>query len=182
MPALLYVPKDESIGKDPSIVQKTENFDLPIKILRSGNIKADIRFPVVHTSGHAFHPISFMPMQMNGEKTLGYDIRTFRLFFLHDHQETGTDRRTSSKELGLCWEHVTIAVTCENQEMADKRLPVYLSLPLFHHSVMIEPMLTAVDLRPYIDGYRSSDGSPVIKRVSVGGESVPEPGSVIIPG
>ena len=38
---------------------------------------------------------------------------------------------------------------------------------------MIEPMLTAVDLWPYIDGYRSSDGSPVIKRVSVGGESGP---------
>jgi protein gp37 len=58
--------------------------------------------------------------------------------------------------------------------MADKRLPVYLSLPLFHHSVMIEPMLTAVDLQPYIKGYRSSDGSPVIKHVSVGGESGPE--------
>ena len=37
----------------------------------------------------------------------------------------------------------------------------------------VEPLLTAVDLWPYIDGYRSSDGSPVIKRVSVGGESGP---------
>ena len=25
---------------------------------------------MVHTSGHAFHPISFMPMQMNGEELL----------------------------------------------------------------------------------------------------------------
>ena len=74
---------------------------------------------------------------------------------------------------GYGWEHVTIAVTCENQEMADKRLPVYLSLPLFHHSVMIEPMLTAVNLQPYIEEYRLSDGNPVIKHVSVGGESGP---------
>ena len=71
------------------------------------------------------------------------------------------------------WEHVIIAVTCEDQEMADKRLPIYLSLPLFHHSVMIEPMLTAVDLHPFIEGFRASDGSPVIKHVSVGGESGP---------
>ena len=36
---------------------------------------------------------------------------------------------------------------------------------------LIEPMLSAVDLRPYIEKYRSEDGTPVIKHVSVGGES-----------
>ena len=38
---------------------------------------------------------------------------------------------------------------------------------------MIEPMLTAVDLQPYIEDYRAMDGSPIIKHVSVGGESGP---------
>ena len=74
---------------------------------------------------------------------------------------------------GKDFSHVTIAVTCENQDMIDKRLPVYLSLPLFHHSVMVEPMLSSVNLLPYIDNYRSSDGSPIIKHVSAGGESGP---------
>ncbi len=50
---------------------------------------------------------------------------------------------------GEGWEHVTIAVTCENQAMADRRLPIYLELPLCHKSIMIEPMLTPVNLRPY---------------------------------
>ena len=36
---------------------------------------------------------------------------------------------------------------------------------------MIEPMLSAVNLRPYIEGYKSPDGTPVIRHVSVGGES-----------
>ena len=27
--------RDESIGKDPSVVHKTENFDLPVRIPRS---------------------------------------------------------------------------------------------------------------------------------------------------
>ena len=35
---------------------------------------------------------------------------------------------------GKGWEYVIIAVTCENQEMADKRLPIYLSLPLYHQT------------------------------------------------
>ena len=51
------------------------------------------------------------------------------------------------------WKHVSIAVTCENQAMIDKRLPIYLSLPIFHHSVMMEPMLSAIDLQPYIEKY-----------------------------
>ena len=38
---------------------------------------------------------------------------------------------------------------------------------------MIEPMLSPVDLYPYIRDYRSADGKPVIEHVSVGGESGP---------
>lgn len=36
---------------------------------------------------------------------------------------------------------------------------------------MVEPMLSAVDLNPFIKRYRTEDGSPVIRHVSVGGES-----------
>ena len=67
------------------------------------------------------------------------------------------------------WDHVTIAVTCENQWAADKRLPIYLALPLRHHSVMIEPMLSAVNLRRYFHDYTG-----IIESVSVGGESGPD--------
>ncbi|MBR5337055.1 MAG: DUF5131 family protein [Lachnospiraceae bacterium] len=72
---------------------------------------------------------------------------------------------------GKGWEHVIIAVTCENQEMVEKRLPIYLSIPLFHHSIMVEPMLTPVNIKEFIDEYRESDGSPIIKHVTVVGES-----------
>ena len=51
--------------------------------------------------------------------------------------------------------------------MADKRLPIYLSLPLMHHSVMIEPMLGSVNLRPYYSKYRKEDGTPLIENVSL---------------
>lgn len=65
------------------------------------------------------------------------------------------------------WNYVTIAVTCENQWAVDKRLPGYLELPLPHHSVMVEPMLSKVNLRPYLE-------TGIIEAVSAGGESGPE--------
>ena len=72
------------------------------------------------------------------------------------------------------WEHVTIAVTCENQWAADKRLPIYLSIPMRHYSVMIEPMLSYVNLKDYFSKYTSEKNRPLIESVSVGGESGPE--------
>ena len=63
------------------------------------------------------------------------------------------------------WSHVEIAVTCENQEMLDKRMPVYLDVPMIRRSVMIEPMLESINLMAYIDQINS---------VSVGGESGPD--------
>jgi hypothetical protein len=60
------------------------------------------------------------------------------------------------------WNHVTIAVTCENQRMADKRLPIYLSLPVKHHAVMIEPMLSSVNFKPYFSSFRDKDGRCII--------------------
>ena len=53
--------------------------------------------------------------------------------------------------------------------MAERRLPLYLPLPLRHHSIMIEPMLSAVNLRPFFSAHPR-----VIENVSVGGESGPD--------
>ena len=61
----------------------------------------------------------------------------------------------------------------ENRKMADHRLPIYLSLPLPHYAVMIEPMLSKVNLRSYFTAFRSEDGKCLIQNVSVGGESGP---------
>ena len=82
-------------------------------------------------------------------------------------------KETLPPDWGTGWDHVTIAVTCENQKMADHRLPIYLSLPLRHYAVMIEPMLSKVNLRSYFTAFRSEDGKCLIQNVSCGGESGP---------
>ena len=167
--------RDESIGKDPSIVQKTDNFDLPVRILRSGKNKGRYKVPLgsyITTcfSSDFFHPDA--DAWRDDAWQMMYERRDCTFFMITKRPERIADCLPSG--WGSDWSHISIAVTCENSEMADKRLPIYLSLPLFHHSVMIEPMLSAVDLRPYIDKYRAADGTPLIKHVSVGGESGPE--------
>ncbi len=166
--------RDESIGKDPSVVQKTDSFDLPARILKSGPNKGRYKIP----GGSLFYTCfssDFFHKDADGWRDEAWDIIRERsdctFFMITKRPERIADHLPAN--WGPEYSHVTIAVTCENREMAEKRLPIYLSLPLFHHSVMIEPMLSAVDLRPYIEAYRNEDGKPILKHVSVGGESGP---------
>lgn len=46
--------------------------------------------------------------------------------------------------------HVWIGITAENQEMADKRIPVLLQIPAAVRFVSVEPMLGPIDLSPYL--------------------------------
>ena len=65
---------------------------------------------------------------------------------------------------GSGYENVHICCTCENQKMADSRLPIFLKAPIKRKSIICEPLLEHIDLSPYLD--RSQ-----IMEVIVGGES-----------
>ena len=154
--------RDASVGRDSSIVKKTQNFNLPIRKTRDGlyKIPSGSYFYTCFSSDF-FHPDAdvWRPDAWNMMR-----IRSDCHFFMI------TKRPERVKDLlpsdwGQGWEHVDIAVTCENQTMADKRLPIYLNLPLKEYAVMVEPMLSAVNLLPYIKN---------IDSVSVGGESGPD--------
>ena len=164
--------RDESVGRDPSIVQKTENFDLPVRVLKSGKNKGRYKVPYGSHIDTCFSSDFFHP-DADDWRDEAWDMMRERadctFFMITKRPDRIADHLPS--DWGDGWKHVSIAVTCENQDMIDKRLPVYLSLPLESHLVMIEPMLSDVDLKPYIEKYRSADGSPLIKHVSVGGES-----------
>jgi protein gp37 len=66
---------------------------------------------------------------------------------------------------GAGYEHVHIACTVENGEMAALRLPVYRDAPIRHKSLACEPLLGPVDLAPHL--------GPWLEEVLVGGESGP---------
>ena len=64
---------------------------------------------------------------------------------------------------GEGYENVTVCVTCENQDRADFRLPIFKGLPIKHKMIICEPLLEKIDLSPYLDAS--------IEGVIVGGES-----------
>ncbi len=61
------------------------------------------------------------------------------------------------------YDNVLIGCTVENQDRADYRLPIFLSLPIKHKSIIVAPILERVDISAYLNDS--------IEEVSVGGES-----------
>jgi len=66
--------------------------------------------------------------------------------------------------------HVWLGVSVENQEWADKRVPLLLETPAAVRFLSCEPLLGPVDLADYLV---PSGGQPAIHWVIVGGESGP---------
>jgi hypothetical protein len=62
------------------------------------------------------------------------------------------------------YENVDIHITCENQKMADYRLPILLKLPLKHKSIACSPFLEEIHLGEYLENGQ-------IDSVSCGGEN-----------
>ena len=117
--------RDESIGKDPTVVQKTDNFNLPVRRLRSGKYKGRYKVPC---GSHIYTCFSsdFFHADADGWRDDAWDMIHERsdctFFMITKRPERIAEHLPSGWREG--WEHVTIAVTCENQEMADKRLPI----------------------------------------------------------
>ena len=160
--------RDEAVGRDPTAVRRTESFTLPVRVLRAGEYRGRYKVP----SGSCFYTCfssDFFHPAADGWRQEAWNMMRARadcsFFMITKRPERIAD--TLPADWGDGWDHVTIAVTCENQGMADRRLPVYLALPLPHRSVMIEPMLSRVDLRPFLK-------TGLIESVSVGGESGPD--------
>lgn len=154
--------QDEMYGSSvaSSKCRKTSNFDLPVKRRRDGSYKIP--------SG-----------------TFVYTCFTSD-FLLKDADEWRQDCWRMIKERSDCWfyfftkridrlgqclpddwgdgyDNVLIGCTAEDQKRADQRLPVFRALPIKHRSIIVAPLLEAVDLSQYLDD--------TIDEVSVGGES-----------
>ncbi len=61
------------------------------------------------------------------------------------------------------YDNVIIGCTIENQDRADYRLPIFLSLPIKHKTIIAAPLLENIFISDYLDSS--------IEEVSVGGES-----------
>ena len=154
--------RDESIGKDASIVTKTGDYNLPLKKNRQGQYKLTAADGIVFTCMTS----DFFLEDADEWRQGCWDMIRERSD-LHFHIITKRIDRAAQclpPDWGEGWAHVTICSTCEDQERADARLPILLSLPIRHREIICEPMLGEIHLEPYLAGGR-------IEHVTCGGES-----------
>lgn len=152
--------RDAKYDLDASAVRKNAAFDLPIRRARDGGyrLKGPDEVFTCFTS-------DFLLDQADDWRAEAWRMMRERgdLSFFFITKRILRFRERLPEDWGNGYENVSVGVTCENQATADERLPYFLSLPIRHKSIICEPMLEAVDLRPYL--------GPSIERVVAGGES-----------
>ncbi len=154
--------RDSQFGKDSSIVTKTADFGLPLKKNRSGEYKLTEKDNPVYTC---------MTSDFFIDEADAWRDEIWEMIFCRPelHFVIITKRALRIEQClpvnwGEGYENVTLVCTCENQSEADKRLPVFLSLPALHKEITHEPMLSKIDISSYL-------ASGQISRVICGGES-----------
>ncbi|MDE6227938.1 MAG: phage Gp37/Gp68 family protein [Muribaculaceae bacterium] len=142
-------------------VHKTASFNLPLKRDRKRNWKypSGTEFALCFTS-------DFLIEEADSWRDEIWEIirtrRDCRFFFFTKRIERLAECLPS--DWGEGYEHVAIGCTVENQDRADFRLPIFLSIPIKHRLIIVAPMLEKIDLTAYLDPEK-------IEEVSVGGES-----------
>ncbi len=156
--------RDAKYDKDASSVYKTSSFDLPVRKNRKGEYKLQPDDGIVYTcfTSDYFHPAADK-WRMDAWRFIK-ERSDLYFFFITKRPERFWVSLPS--DWGDGYQNVHICCTCENQKMADKRLPVFLELPIKHRAIIHEPMLEAINIRPYLERYKGR-----IENVTCGGES-----------
>ncbi len=145
----------------PDEVRRTASFNLPLRRDRQKNLKfpAGTEFALCFTS-------DFLIEEADEWRPEIWEIirQRFDCAFFFFTKRIERLARCLPPDWGEGYRNVAVGCTVENQERADARLPVFLSLPIRHRLIIAAPLLGNINLTPYLD-------SALIEEVSVGGES-----------
>lgn len=154
--------RDESVGRDASVVVKTADYELPIQRNRQFVYKLQPTDGIVYT---CMTSDFFLEDADNWRNACWQMIRRRQdLHFMIITKRIHRFLQCIPEDWGDGYPNVTICSTCENQDRADARLPIFLELPIRHRMVIHEPMLGPVDISAYLS-------SGKIEKVICGGES-----------
>ena len=149
--------QDEMFGRDSTICKKTNDFNLPIKKDRRGNYKI---------------PSGSLIMTCFSSDFLLSDADSWRDECL-EMMKTRSDcmfyfftKRIERLNFSVP-DNVIVGCTCENQKMADYRLPIFKKLNIKYKTIILAPMLEKMDISKYL-------GSDIYE-VNVSGETDSSP-------
>ncbi len=161
--------RDAEYGKDTTVLNKTTAFSLPLSRHGTGSRKGEYKYPSGTTFMTCFTS-DFFHKDADLWRQDAWSIMRQRsdCFFYMITKRPERIKECLPSDWGCGYENVEICCTCENQALADTRLPIFLELPLRHRSIIHEPMLESINIRPFLKKYGG-----LIECVSVGGESGP---------
>lgn len=150
--------RDKIVGIDTTNVVKTADFYKPLERFKNGNYK--LRAKTVYLCFSSDFLIE------EGDKWRGEiwnmikERSDINYMFLTKRIERFMDCIPS--DWGDGYDNVIVGVTIENQAMADKRLPIFVSLPIKHRIITAQPLISDLEIEKYLY---------CINQVAVGGES-----------
>lgn len=153
---------DSKRGINSNIVTKSKtNFNLPAKKSRNGEYKISSNTEVA-----TCFTSDFFIEEADAWRKDAWQIIKKRqdLNFLIPTKRIERFYNNLPEDWGFGYKNVAIAVTAENQAMADKRIPILLDIPVKKRYIFVSPILEYVDLKEYLKTGK-------IDEVSVGGES-----------
>lgn len=153
--------RDESVGKDASQVEKTSNFNLPMKKNRAGEYKIPSGSLVYACMTSDFFLAeadcwrSEIWEMIKARSDVKFTIITKRIVRFAE---------CIPDDWGLTgYQNVAVCCTIENQEQCDIRFPVFNEMPIFTKYIACEPLLSDIDMSRYLNSS--------IVQVLAGGES-----------
>lgn len=139
---------DARFGRDSSLVEKTADFDLPIRRNRQGGYK----IPPGSTVYTCFTSDFFLE-DADPWRPAAWEMIHCRpdlsFFFITKRIHRFWD--CVPKDWGGGYPNVGIGCTVENQAMAQHRLPLFRELPIREKTIICEPLLEPVALSPWLD-------------------------------
>ncbi len=151
---------DAKHGRDSSVVQRTAEFDLPVRRGRDGNYKI-APGELVWTCFSSDFLVEDADIWRSEAWDMIRERRDLEFLFLTKRPERIAQCVPS--DWGEGWPNVTIGCTVENQKRAQERMPVFLEAPVRRKILCCEPLLGPVDLSRWL--------GPWIDRLIAGGES-----------
>lgn len=145
--------QDEMFGRDSTICKKTNDFNLPVKKDRRGNYKVPSGSLIMTCFSSDF--LLDDADSWRDECLEMMKLRSDCMFYFFTKR---IDRLNFSLP-----DNVIVGCTCENQKMADYRLPIFKKLNIKYKTIILAPMLEKMDISKYL-------GSDIYE-VNVSGES-----------
>ena len=154
-----YIHKgDAKRGVDTSKIVKTKDFDKPIVHLKNGNYK--MKSGLVYL---CFSTDFFIEEADEWRKECWKMIKERKdCTFLFLTKRIERFSKCIPDDWAAGYENVIVCCTIENQKNADKKLPIFSSLPIKHKCITAQPLIERVNLESYLND---------VELVVVGGES-----------